>query len=504
MEGAVYVDAVVDLPQPVQEFLDRPEHKLLIGGNWRSSLSGKTLDVVDPATGRTIAVVPDAGEEDVDEAVVAARTALDGEWSRLLPADRTDLMLALANLIGEHSETIAHLEALEQGKLLEFARLIEVDMAVDYVRYMAGWATKIEGSTIDLSVRMVEGPKYHAFTRREPVGVVAGIVPWNFPHLMAIWKIAPALATGCTVVLKPAEETPLTALFLGELISEAGFPDGVVNVVTGFGESAGAALVKHPGIDKIAFTGSTAVGKQIGVEAMKNMTRVSLELGGKSPVLVLDDIGTDFIAPGMIGGLFFNSGQQCVAGSRLYAPKKRFDEIVGRVADMADFLRMGSPFDPNIHIGPLVSKIQQDRVLSYIESARDEGAEVVIGGKAPEAPGYFVEPTVVVNTNHQMKVVREEIFGPVLVAMPYDDLDDLVNKANDTDFGLAASIWSQNISRVLELVPRIKAGTIWVNTHSVLDANMPFGGFKQSGIGREHGRAAIEEYTESKTVCIAY
>ncbi|MDP9222941.1 MAG: aldehyde dehydrogenase family protein, partial [Actinomycetota bacterium] len=313
LEGAVYVDAVVDLPAPVKAFLDRPEHKLLIGGGWRSSLSGKTLDVIDPATGRTIAVVPDANEEDIDEAVIAARAALDGEWSRLLPADRTDRMLALANLIAEHSETIAHLEALEQGKLIEFARVIEVDMAVDYVRYMAGWATKIEGSTIDLSVRMVEGPKYHAFTRQEPVGVVAGIVPWNFPHLMAIWKIAPALATGCTIVLKPAEETPLTALFLGELICEAGFPDGVVNIVTGFGESAGAALVRHPGIDKIAFTGSTAVGKQIGVEAMKNMTRVSLELGGKSPVLVLDDIGTDFIAPGMIGGLFFNSGQQCVA-----------------------------------------------------------------------------------------------------------------------------------------------------------------------------------------------
>jgi phenylacetaldehyde dehydrogenase len=500
----LFVDAVVELPAPVREFLDRPEHRLLIGGSWRPALSGKTLDVSDPATGRRIASVPDAGEEDVGEAVAAARRALDGEWARMLPADRADKMLALADLIAKHSEEIAHLETLEQGKLLEFARMIEVDMAVDYVRYMAGWATKIEGSTIDLSVRMVEGPRYHAFTRREPVGVVAGIVPWNFPHLMAIWKTAPALATGCSIVLKPAEETPLTALLLGELICEAGFPDGVVNIVTGFGESTGAALVRHPGIDKVAFTGSTSVGKQIGVEAMKNMTRVSLELGGKSPVLVLDDIGTDFIAPGMIGGLFFNTGQQCVAGSRLYAPKKRFDEIVGRVADMADFLRMGSPFDPNVHIGPVVSETQQQRVLSYIQSGREEGAEVVVGGKAPDAPGYFVEPTVVVNADHQMKIVREEIFGPVLVAMPYDDLDDLVRKANDTDFGLAASIWSQNISRVLELVPRVKAGTVWVNTHSVLDANMPFGGFKRSGIGREHGRAAIEEYTETKTVCIAY
>lgn len=500
----MFVDAVVDLPAPVREFVDRTEHRLLIGGHWGQALSGKTLDVNDPTTGRRIASVPDAGEEDIDHAVRAARRALDGEWAQMLPADRTERMLVLANLIAERSEDIAHLEALEQGKLLEFARMIEVDMAVDYVRYMAGWATKIEGSTIDLSVRMVEGPRYHAFTRREPVGVIAGIVPWNFPHLMAIWKIAPALATGCTIVLKPAEETPLTALLLGELICEARFPDGVVNIVTGFGESTGAALVRHPGVDKVAFTGSTAVGKQIGVEAMRNMTRVSLELGGKSPVLVLDDIGTDFIAPGMIGGLFFNSGQQCVAGSRLYAPKKRFDEVVGRVADMADYLRLGSPFDPNVHIGPLVSKAQQERVLSYIESGREEGAEVVVGGKAPDGPGYFVEPTVVVNADHDMKIVREEVFGPILVAIPYEDLDDLVLKANDTDFGLAASIWSQNISRVLELIPRIKAGTIWVNTHSVLDANMPFGGFKLSGMGREHGRAAIEEYTETKTVCIAY
>jgi phenylacetaldehyde dehydrogenase len=369
---------------------------------------------------------------------------------------------------------------------------------------MAGWCTKIEGTTFDISPRQPEGVRYHAFTRREPVGVVAGIVPWNFPHLMAVWKIAPALATGCTIILKPAEETPLTALLLGELILEAGFPSGVVNIVTGHGETAGAALVRHPGIDKVAFTGSTEVGKQIGVEALKNMTRVSLELGGKSPVLVLDDAGPDFIASGLIGGLFFNSGQQCVAGSRLYAPRARFEEIVGRIADYADFLKLGSPFDPNVHIGPLVSKAQQDRVLDYIESGRQDGAEVVVGGKSPPGSGFFVEPTVIVNTDHEMKIVREEIFGPVLVAMPYSDVDDLVAKANDTDYGLAASVWGQNISRVLELLPRIKAGTIWVNTHSILDANMPFGGFKMSGVGREHGRAAIEHYTESKTVCVAY
>jgi phenylacetaldehyde dehydrogenase len=500
----VFVETDVELPAAVKRFLDRPSRPMLIGDGWTTATSGRTLDVTDPATARVIANVPDADEEDVDAAVRAARSALDDAWGRLMPVERQDLMLRLADFIADHGEEIAHLEALEQGKLLEFSRLIEVDMAVDYIRYMAGWCTKIEGTTFDISPRQPEGVRYHAFTRREPVGVVAGIVPWNFPHLMAVWKIAPALATGCTIILKPAEETPLTALLLGELILEAGFPSGVVNIVTGYGETAGAALVRHPGIDKVAFTGSTEVGKQIGVEALKNMTRVSLELGGKSPVLVLDDAGPDFIASGLIGGLFFNSGQQCVAGSRLYAPRARFEEIVGRIADYADFLKLGSPFDPNVHIGPLVSKAQQDRVLGYIESGRQDGAEVVVGGKSPPGSGFFVEPTVIVNTDHEMKIVREEIFGPVLVAMPYSDVDDLVAKANDTDYGLAASVWGQNISRVLELLPRIKAGTIWVNTHSILDANMPFGGFKMSGVGREHGRAAIEQYTESKTVCVAY
>ena len=475
-----------------------------IDGELVAARSGKTFDVSDPATGEVIAQVPDAGREDIDLAVAAARRALEGSWARILPHERQQMMLRLADLIEEHGEEIAHLETLNQGQLLEVARMVQVEMAADYVRYMAGWATKIEGSTIQLSPRMMEGTNFHAYTQREPVGVVAAIVPWNFPHLMAIWKTAPALATGCTVVLKPAEQTPLTALKLGELVAEAGFPDGVLNVVTGFGETAGAALVKHKGIDKITFTGSTEVGKKIGVEAMKNMTRVSLELGGKSPVLVLDDIDPEFIAAGMMGGIFFNSGQQCVAGSRLYAPAAQFDEIVDKVAYMADFLQLGSPFDPDIHLGPLVSKEQQDRVLGYIESGREDGGEVLVGGKAPDSPGYFVEPTVIARTDHKMKVVREEIFGPVLVAMPYSDVDELVALANDTAYGLAASAWSQNISRVHEIVPKLKAGTVWVNTHGVIDSNLPFGGYKQSGIGREHGRAAIDTYTETKSVCIAY
>jgi phenylacetaldehyde dehydrogenase len=492
------------VPEELRWLADAPDRQMLIDGELVVAKSGKTFDVHDPATAQVIAHVPDAGREDIDAAVTAARHAFEGRWSRILPHERQALMLRLADLIEERGEEIAALEALNQGKLLDVARSVEVEMAADYVRYMAGWATKIEGSVVELSPRMPEGMKFHAYTRREPAGVVAAIVPWNFPHLMAIWKTAPALATGCTIVLKPAEQTPLTALLLGDLIAEAGFPNGVFNVVTGFGETAGAALVKHKGVDKITFTGSTEVGKKIGIEAMKNMTRVSLELGGKSPVLVLDDIDPEFIANGMMMGIFFNSGQQCVAGSRLYAPAARFDEILERVAYMADFLQLGSPFDPDVHLGPLVSKEQQERVLGYIESGRKEGGEVLVGGKAPNTDGYFVEPTVISRTDHRMKVVKEEIFGPVLVAMPYRDVDELVTLANDSEYGLAASVWSQNISRVHEIVPKLKAGTVWVNTHGVLDANLPFGGFKHSGIGREHGRAAIDTYTETKSVCIAY
>lgn len=499
----MYVEAPVEHPERLNAFLAR-DHQLLIGGAWVEPSTDDVIEVLDPATARRIAGVPDASALDVDHAVAAAREALEGPWSRMLPVERQDLMLGLADLVAAHEEEIAHLEALEQGKLLELARAIEVDMAVDYLRYMAGWATKIRGETFEISPRIPEGIRFHAYTRREPIGVVAGIVPWNFPHLMAVWKVAPALATGCTVVLKPAEETPLSALMLGELIMEAGFPPGVVNVITGHGDSAGAALVAHRGVDKITFTGSTEVGRKVAGVAAGNLTRIALELGGKSPVLVLDDIGADMVSGGMVGGLFFNTGQQCVAGSRLYAPRGRFDEIVGRIADVADFLKIGSPFDPNVHIGPVVSRAQQERVLSYIDEGRTLGAEVIVGGEAPEGPGFFVEPTVLANVDHKARVVQEEIFGPVLVAVPYDDLDDLVAMANDTSYGLAASIWGKNVSRILELVPRIKAGTVWVNSHSVLDANMPFGGTKMSGIGREHGTAAIDEYTELKTVCIAY
>lgn len=499
----MFVTTEMSPPPVLDSFLGRA-HLMLIGGEWVDAAGAEAFDVEDPSTGQVIARVPSASADDVDRAVRAARRAFEGGWSRLAPHERARLMLRLADLLEENGEEIAALEALEQGKLLDVARTVEVGMAADYIRYMAGWATKIEGATFDLSPTDDDGTRFHAFTVREPVGVVAAIVPWNFPHLMAVWKVAPALATGCTVVLKPAEQTPLTALRLAELVEQAGFPAGVVNVITGPGLPTGSALTSHPGVDKITFTGSTSVGKQIGAAAMANMTRTALELGGKSPVLVLDDIDPEFIGAGMLRALFFNSGQQCIAGSRLYLPRKRFDEYLTRLTFLVDGLRVGSPFDTNVHLGPLVSAEQRDRVCEYIDAGRSEGGELVVGGNVIDSPGYFVEPTIFANTSHSMRITREEIFGPVLVAMPYDSTDELVALANDSEYGLAASIWSQNISRVHDLIPRVKAGTIWVNTHGVLDANMPFGGFKRSGIGREHGRAAIEGYTETKSVAIAY
>jgi phenylacetaldehyde dehydrogenase len=382
------------------------------------------------------------------------------------------------------------------------ASIIDVPGARDWFRYMAGWATKIEGTTMQTSIGGIPGAKFHTYMVREPVGVVAQIVPWNFPLAMAAWKLAPALAAGCTCILKPAEQTPLTALRLGELILEAGFPPGVVNIITGMGETTGAALVAHPGVDKIAFTGSTEVGKIINRSATDTLKRVSLELGGKSPMIVLPDADIGMAVGGAAMAIFFNSGQVCTAGSRLYVHAKIFDKVVEGLSGAAGAIRLGPGLEQTTEMGPLVSKEQQDRVLGYIESGRKEGASVAVGGEALAHPGYFVKPTVLVNVKPQMRVVREEIFGPVVVAQRFDELDEVVKAANDTPYGLAASIWTNNLSAAHRLIPRIKAGTVWVNCHNLLDANMPFGGFKSSGIGREHGRAGIDMYSELKSVCM--
>jgi len=478
---------------------------MIIGGRPCPEGEGEPIPVYDPARGVVIARQPEAGPRQVDKAVAAARRAFeDPAWRGLPPVAREKLLLDLADLVEKHGDELARLETLNNGKLLALSQGLEVGAGAQWLRYMAGWATKISGETLNVSIPFPPGLDYHAYTRPEPVGVVGAIVPWNFPLLMAIWKIAPAVATGCTVVLKPAEETPLTAIRLAELALEAGFPPGVVNVITGRGEVTGAALVAHPGIDKIAFTGSTEVGKLIGRQAMQDMKRVSLELGGKSPVVILDDCDVDLAVQGAAAAIFFNQGQVCTAGSRLFVQKGIYDKVVSGLASAASGMKLGPGMDPDTQVGPLVSARHQKRVLEYIDIGRQEGAQVLSGGAPGDGAGYFVRPTVFAGAPAGARISQEEIFGPVVVAAAFDTDDEAVALANDTQFGLGASIWSNNLTRVHRLIPRIQAGTVWVNTHNMLDPHMPFGGYKQSGIGREHGRDAIEMYLHKKSVCVAY
>src|SRR5450631_2622101 len=499
---AASVIAAQPLPSAAVSKFFAMKPRLFINGEWVEARSGKTVQVFDPATGRQIGLVADAGPEDVDRAVAAARAALEtGPWAAMPPSGREALLWKLADLIERDAAEFAEIESIDNGKTRFMASIVDVPGARNYFRYMAGWATKITGTTMQTSMGP-PGSRFHTYVAREPVGVVAQIVPWNFPLAMAAWKLAPALAAGCTCILKPAEQTPLSALRLGELIIEAGFPPGVVNILTGLGETAGAALVAHPGVDKVAFTGSTSVGKLINKSATDTIKRVSLELGGKSPVIVLPDADIDAVVGGAAMAIFFNSGQVCTAGSRLYVHSKIFDRVVEGLSAAAGEIRLGPGLDQATQMGPLVSKEQQERVLGYIESGRKQGASVVAGGDAPSHPGYYVQPTVLVNVRPEMRVVREEIFGPVLVAQRYEQLDEVVKAANDSPYGLGASIWTNNLSAAHRLIPRIKAGTVWVNCHNMVDPNMPFGGFKQSGFGREHGRVAVEMYTESKSVCV--
>lgn len=485
-------------------FLSKKQHGNFIDGAEVQPKTERYIEVVDPATEMIIATAPDSDVADVDFAVSTARSAFeDSTWSRLRPADRERLLYRLSTLIEDHADELSALETLQSGKLQGIARMVDVGSGAEFVRYMAGWATKLEGQTLDNSIPMPPGSKYFTYTRREPVGVVAAIVPWNFPLAIALWKIAPALATGCTVVLKPSEETPLTALRLAELAIEAGFPPGVLNVVCGRGSTVGAALVQHPGVNKISFTGSTAVGKSIGHSALDNMARFTLELGGKSPMIVMEDADVDAAIQGAAMGIFFNQGQVCTAGSRLYVHRKLFDKVVNGLAYAAEGLKIGSGFDPSTQLGPVVSMRQFVRVMSYIATAKDEGAVALTGASRALDAGYFVKPTVFVDVNPNMRIVKEEVFGPVIVAMPFDDVEDAIRQANDTPFGLAASIWSQNNSLIHRTVPRLKAGMVWVNTHNMLDNNLPLGGYKQSGYGRDLGRDAVESYTELKSVCMS-
>ncbi len=488
----------IAIDENISQFVAKPR-PMLINGKWVSAASGKTFPTYNPATGEVLAQVAEGDKEDIDRAVAAARAAFDkGPWRDMTPSQRGRLMWKLADLLEKHAEKFAQLESLDQGKPITLARIADIPTSIDQLRYYAGWATKVEGNTIPISAH---GGKFLAYTLREPVGVVGQIIPWNFPMIMATLKLGPALATGCTVVLKPAEQTPLTALMLGELIQEVGFPDGVVNIVPGYGETAGAALAAHPKVDKIAFTGSTEVGKLIVRAATGNLKKVSLELGGKSPNIVLQDAEIDSAIPGAANAIFFNQGQVCCAGSRLYIQDKEFDKVVDGVSQLASKIRIGPGLEPTSQMGPLVSEEQLQRVCGYLESGYSEGAKATVGGSREGDKGYFVKPTVLVNTNEKMKVVREEIFGPVVTAMPFKDLDELIAKANDTEYGLAAAVWTRDIKKAHRIAGELRAGTVWINCYGVLDSAMPFGGYKQSGWGREMGHEMLNLYTEVKSVC---
>lgn len=494
MKGRVILTNQVN-PKVVQ-FL-KGVKKLYINGEFVDSVSGKTFETLNPATGQLLAKVTEAGPEDIDKAVRAAREAFDnGPWSRIGTAERSRLIYKLADLMEQNKEELAQLETLDNGKPIRETLNADVPLAIEHFRYFAGWSTKIVGQTIP-----VQG-NFFNYTLHEPVGVVGQIIPWNFPLLMAAWKLGASLATGCTVVLKPAENTPLSVLYLAELIEQAGFPKGVVNIVPGYGKTAGQPLVDHPLIDKIAFTGSTAVGKSIMKSAADSLKRVTLELGGKSPNIILPDADLTKAVPGSLMGIMFNQGQVCCAGSRLYVQKKMYDNVVADLVSCAKSIKQGDGLAVDTTMGPLISQIQQQRVKGYIDKGIAEGAEVLTGGGIPFDNGYFVEPTIFADVNHSMSIAKDEIFGPVVAAMPFDDLDDLVAKANDSYYGLAAGVWTQDLKKAHHIAHRLQAGTVWVNTYNTFDAASPFGGYKQSGIGREMGSYALENYTEVKSVWI--
>jgi phenylacetaldehyde dehydrogenase len=486
----------------LKETLQGRPRQLLIGGKWRPAASGQVLDVFDPAKGEVFAQAAAGAAVDIDAAVKAARHALEqSAWRTTSPAERARLLWKLSDAIEANAAELALLETLDNGMPLWVAQMWNIPKAVECLRYYSGWPMRLTGETLPVS----SPGEYHTYTRKEPIGVVGQIVAWNMPFGMAVGKIAPALAAGCTVVLKPAEQTPLSAVRLGELIQEAGFPEGVVNIVTGTGESAGRPLVEHPDVDKIAFTGSTRVGKSILSAAGGTLKRVTLELGGKSPVFIFPDAQLDGATAAAANGIFFNTGQICAAGSRLFIHERIYDKVMEGVLERARTLKIGPGTEPDTFMGPVVSAQQLERVTGYVRSGQQQGAEIVAGEQKLPPQGYFVRPTVMSNVRPEMTIMREEIFGPVVCALPFgdDDLDAIARTANDTSYGLSAYIWTSNVSVAHKLAARIKAGSIAVNGGAGMDFTMPFGGFKQSGLGREHGREGVEAYTETKTISIS-
>jgi phenylacetaldehyde dehydrogenase len=480
------------------------DHGLFINGEWRAGHSKQRLPVYNPATGEQIASVVNSDDRDVDEAVRSAFAAFDkGIWSALAPAERERILLKFADLIEENAEELAQLETLNQGKSINISRFVDVGGAPAYVRYVAGLTTKITGETFDVSIGAIPGARYNSSTRREPIGVVGAISPWNFPMMIGLWKIMPALAAGCTVVLKPSEITPMTSLRLVDLAAKAGLPAGVLNLITGDGRT-GKALVDHPLVAKITFTGSTATGKAIARTAADRMLRTSLELGGKNPAIFLEDAPLDQAVQGAILGGFFNNGQVCAASSRLYVARGIYEPFVRTLSEAVNGMAIGPGLDPTAQVNPVVSEGHRGKILEHLARARQDGARIVAGGDCPDRDGYYVRPTVIVDAAPNLAISRQEVFGPLVTVTPFDDEEEAIRLANDSEMGLAASLWTNDLSKTMRLVPRIQAGTVWVNCHNLIDPNMPFGGFKESGLGRDFGIRSLDGYTEVKSVCIAY